>query len=61
MTSEQDNALMTQYGITSREKMIYFYKQFRYENLSDAVRFAKMDGERFHDNKSPRILPKKQV
>ena len=41
--SERDRNIMTKYNITSESKMIYRYKQHRYENLIDAVRHAKLD------------------
>lgn len=40
--SEDDKALMAQYGITSEPKLIYCYKEHRYDNLKDAVNFAKL-------------------
>ena len=39
--TEEDRTLMGQYGITSASKMMYFYKEYRYENLSDALHYAK--------------------
>ena len=41
--SEQDKVLMTEYGITCETQIIYRYKEHRYENLKDAVNFAKID------------------
>jgi hypothetical protein len=41
--SEEDKRLMDQYGITCKPKMVYFYKQYRYENLADAIRYAESD------------------
>lgn len=43
--SEDDKKLMTQYDITSDVKLIYSYKQHRYDNLKDAVNFAKLEFE----------------
>ena len=40
--SEEDNALMSQYGITRESKLIYSYGQHRYENLKDAVNYARL-------------------
>ena len=42
--NEDDKELMAQYGITSVTKMVYCYKQYKYSNLADAVRYA------MHDN-----------
>lgn len=41
--SENDKALMTQYGITAEAITIYSYKEHRYEKLQDAVNFARLD------------------
>ena len=41
--SEDDNALMAQYGITAEAVTVYSYKEHRYEKLKDAVNFAKLD------------------
>jgi len=42
--------LMGRYGITSASKMMYFYKEYRYENLSDALHYAKGETKRTHSN-----------
>jgi len=41
--SEQDKTLMAEYGITSTPKTVYFYKEYRYDRLSDALSYAKSD------------------
>lgn len=41
--SEEDKTLMAQYGITSESKLMYSYKQHRYEHLEDAVNYARVD------------------
>jgi len=41
--SEDDKALMAQYGITAEAITIYSYKEHRYEKLQDAVNFARQD------------------
>lgn len=41
--SENDIALMAQYGITSEPKLIYSYKEHRYDKLQDAINFAILD------------------
>ena len=48
--TEEDRTLMGQYGITSASKMMYFYKEYRYENLSDALHYAKNVEERTQNN-----------
>ena len=32
-------------GITCKSKDVYHYKDFRYERLADAVRYAEIDAE----------------
>jgi hypothetical protein len=34
---------MKKYGITSKPKTSFFYKQYHYEHLIDAVNYAKSD------------------
>ncbi len=41
--SEQDKTLMAEYNITSKPKTVYYYKEFRYDRLSDALAYAKID------------------
>ena len=48
--TEEDRTLMGQYGITSASKMMYFYKDYRYENLTDALLYAKGETKRTHSN-----------
>lgn len=48
--SEDDKTLMTRYDITSESKMIYSYKQHRYEKLKDAVNYARLDTESVQEN-----------
>ena len=40
---EEDKRLMARYGITCTPIMMYFYKQYRYEYLADALRYAESD------------------
>ena len=44
--SEQDEKLMAQYGITGTVKTVYQYKNYRYERLSDALSYARIDARR---------------
>lgn len=50
--NNDDAALMEKYGITSQTKTIYAYKQHRYDNLKDALRYAEIDTERDLANES---------
>ena len=43
--TEKDKSLMEKYGITSEAKIFYLYKQHSYENLTDAVNFARSDAK----------------
>ena len=47
---EQDKTLMAEYGFTSSPKTVYFYKQYRYDRLADALSYAKSDAK--HTQKS---------
>lgn len=44
--SKQEEKLMTEYGITSSPKTVYFYKEYRYDRFSDALSYAKSDTKR---------------
>ena len=44
--SEQDEKLMAEYGITSTVKTVYLYNDYRYERLSDALSYARIDARR---------------
>jgi hypothetical protein len=48
--NEEDKTLMAQYGISGTPKMMYFYKQYRYENLVDALNYARIDRMRADKN-----------
>jgi hypothetical protein len=41
-----DSELMAEYGITSKTKTLYSYKQHNYEHLKDALSYAKIDSNR---------------
>ena len=45
MTKDDKQAMET-HGITSESKDVYYFKNFRYDRLADAVRYAKVDTER---------------
>jgi hypothetical protein len=44
--SKQDKTLMAEYGITSTDKKVYTYKEYRYDRLSDALSYARTDTRR---------------
>jgi len=58
--SERDKKIMTKYNITSESKMIYRYKEHRYENLIDAVRYAKLDTSDITGQESNSNVPTEQ-
>ena len=45
---------MDAHGIACKSKIFYYYNDFRYERLADAVRYAEIDAEqpRLKDGKS---------
>ena len=51
--SEQDKTLMAEYDITSSPKTVYFYKEYRYDRLSDALSYAKSDNKRIQETGEP--------
>ena len=48
--SEEEKKSMEHYGITSTTKVTYSYKQHRYENISDALRFAELESVRAEES-----------
>ena len=44
--NKEDKALMEKYGVTCETKLIYTYKQHRYDSLQDALRYAEIDAKR---------------
>ncbi len=47
--SEQDKTLIAEYGITGSPKTVYFYKEYRYDRLSDVLAYAKTDAKRIQE------------
>ena len=43
--TEESRIAMERYGITSASKMMYFYKEYRYDNFSDALKYAKSEAK----------------
>jgi hypothetical protein len=41
-----DSELMAEYGVTSKTKTLYSYKQHTYDHLKDALNYAKIDNNR---------------
>jgi len=44
--NEKDKQTMEAHGITHASRDIYFYKDYKYDRLDDAVRYAEIDTRR---------------
>jgi len=44
--NDKDKRTMEVHGITSAHRNVYFYKDFKYDRLDDAVRYAEIDASR---------------
>lgn len=44
--NKKDKQTMEAHGITCETRNVYFYKDFKYDRLDDAVRYAEIDAER---------------
>lgn len=44
--TKKDQQAMDVHGITCAQKDVYYYKDFKYDRLADAVRFAEIDAGR---------------
>jgi len=44
--TKEDKQSMDAHGITCKSKDVYYYKNFKYDRLAVAVRYAEIDGER---------------
>ncbi|KHF25803.1 hypothetical protein [Solemya velum gill symbiont] len=51
--TEQDKITMDKYGISSSSKAVYFYKDHKYERLTDAINYAKIDIKRAKEDADP--------
>ena len=45
--TDKENELMKFYGITTVTKNVFIYKKYKYDNLSDAIEYAKIEKENF--------------
>ena len=43
---KQDKIMMAEYGISRSSRTTYFYKEYRYDRLSDALSYARTDTRR---------------
>lgn len=44
--TKDDKKAMDTHGITRKSKDVYYYKDFKYDRVADAVRYAEIDTER---------------
>lgn len=44
--NDDEKKLMQAYGIQFARKNVYSYKEFKYERLDDAIRYAEIDTRR---------------
>jgi hypothetical protein len=42
----RDRQTMDAHGITCATRNVYFYKEYKYDRLEDAVRYAEIDARR---------------
>ena len=40
--SEEDKKVMEKYGIKCEQRTVFFWKDYKYERLADAVNYAKL-------------------
>lgn len=50
MMNEKDKQTMGAHGITCESRNVYFYKEYKYDRLDDAVRYAEIDARRARTN-----------
>ena len=44
--NKKDKVLMEKYDITSASKTVFFYKEYKYENLDSAVMYAEYEAKK---------------
>ena len=44
--NEQDREAMAALGISCETRNVYYYREFKYDRLEDAIRYAEIDGAR---------------
>lgn len=53
--TEDEMELMKRYDITAEQKSVYLYKGYKYEQLRDAVNYARIEDERQRAQGQPSI------
>ena len=46
MMNDKDKQTMELHGVTFAPRNVYFYKEYKYDRLEDAVRYAEIDARR---------------
>jgi hypothetical protein len=46
MTKEEEKQQMDLYGITTEQKTVFHYRGYRYDHLTDALNYARIDSDR---------------
>jgi len=46
----KDKPMMDEHGITCESRDVFFYKEYKYDRLEDAVRYAEIDTRRARTN-----------
>jgi hypothetical protein len=49
VVNKKDKQTMEAHGITCATRTVYFYKDFKYDRLDDAVRYAEIDARRVRE------------
>jgi hypothetical protein len=47
--NKKDKQTLEAHGITCATRNVYFYKDFKYDRLDDAVRYAEIDARRVRE------------
>jgi hypothetical protein len=43
--TDEEMKLMAQYGITCEKMSVYIYQEYKYDNVKDAIRYAKENSD----------------
>jgi hypothetical protein len=49
VVNKKDKQTLEAHGITCATRNVYFYKDFKYDRLDDAVRYAEIDARRVRE------------
>lgn len=51
--TEDQRKLMKQYAITSEQRTVYHFKEFKYDNFNDALVYARIESDRISEMNAP--------